>query len=295
MDIRVLRYFLAVAEEGTMSKAAKEIHVTQPNLSRQISDLEREVGAELFVRGSRQTTLTEEGLFLQKRAKEMVRIADETLATLSTYDGVMAGSVRLGGYSPHSVRTVAKVVGKMHRQHPHVHFSFKSLQSSDATAALDEGRIDFSVVTEPVDLTEYERMQLPVASVWGILARRDSQLALLEQVRPADLHDAPLLCPEQILEKHWLHGWFGADDGKLDVVMTYDLPAAMVAPVEEGVGYALCTEDAVKIPESSNLCFRALGPRLESKTFIAWKRYRDFPAPSARFLELIRQELLQVL
>lgn len=291
MDIRVLRYFLAVAQEETISKAAEVLHVSQPALSRQLADLEREVGKPLFNRGSRKITLTEEGKYLRRKAREIVALQDETLETLSHYDDVLSGEIRLGGAETEDLRIVARAIGKMRCQYPQVTFRSASGQASTTVQDLESGSIDFGFFVEPADLDKFDCMQLPGGNAWGVLTRKDSSLALLDCVRVPDLRNVPLICSAQALRERWFEGWLGHDQAKLDVIMTYDLLNTSALAVEEGVGHAICFEGVVRLDADSNLCFRPFRPKLESRTLIAWQKGDKLSVPAKRFLGLLRSEI----
>ena len=170
MELRVLRYFLAVAREESITAAANQLHVTQPTLSRQLMDLEKELGSPLFIRGNRKITLTEEGLFLRTRAQEIIDLADKT-------DGMISGEVHIGAGETQAIRLIAKAAHRLRDEQPMIHYRLFSGNADDVMEKLDKGLLDFGIVIEPVDISKYDSLKLPYHDLWGVLMRRDAPLA----------------------------------------------------------------------------------------------------------------------
>lgn len=291
MDIRVLRYFLALANTETISGAAEVLHTTQPNLSRQLSELEKEVGRPLFTRGSRKITLTEEGMFLRKRAQEIVDLLDKTAQDFSSFDEVMGGDVYIGGGESHTMRTIAKTIKRLQNDYPQIHYHLLSGYAYDVMEYLDKGLLDFGVLFEPIDLTKYDHLRLPLNDTWGLLMRKDHPLASFPSIYPEQLDQVPLLCSNQMLKENGLSGWLGYDCKKLNIVATFNLINTPALLVEEGVGCAFSFEHLINLSGDCTLCFRPLSPKLTANAYVVWKKYQVFSKASKKFLETLQRSL----
>lgn len=184
MEIRVLRYFLAIAREKSISGAAEYLNVTQPTLSRQLMELEEELGARLFLRGkrNRSLSLTEEGLLLRRRAEEIVALADKTEAEFHARDGFVAGDIYIGGGETDAMRLVARAARELQQKYPQIRYHLYSGNADDVSERLDKGLLDFGVLIQPVDIGKYDSLRLPALDTWGLLMRRDSLLAALPSI-----------------------------------------------------------------------------------------------------------------
>lgn len=291
MDIRVLRYFLALANTETISGAAEVLHTTQPNLSRQLSDLEKEVGRPLFTRGSRKITLTEEGMFLRKRAQEIVDLLDKTEQDFASFDEVLGGNVYIGGGESHTMRTIAKTIRRLQNDYPQIHYHLLSSYAYDIMEYLDKGLLDFGVLFEPIDLTKYDHLRMPLSDTWGLLMRKDHPLAAFPGIHPEQLEQVPLLCSNQMLTENGLSGWLGYDCKKLNIVATFNLINTPALLVEEGVGCAFSFEHLINLSGDCELCFRPLSPKLTANAYVVWKKYQIFSKAAKRFLEELQAEL----
>lgn len=288
MELRVLRYFLAVTREQTISGAAQYLHVSQPSLSRQLMDLEQELGQQLFVRGNRRITLTEAGELLRRRANELVLLADKTETELRSMQEVVAGDVSIGGGETEAMRLIARAARDLQADHPHICYHLYSGNADDVTERLDKGLLDFGLLIEPFDKQKYDFIRLPVSDRWGVLMRRDSPLSDRQTICPADLHDLPLIISRQSMVLHELSGWFDCPMEELHVAATYNLLFNASLMVEEGVGYALCLDHLVHTGPDSALCFRPLSPTLQAGIGIVWKKYQVFSKAAAKFLAHIQ-------
>lgn len=289
MDIRVLRYFLAVAQEESITRAAELLHTSQPNLSRQLAELEAEVGKKLFERGSRKITLTEEGLFLCKRAREIIELLERTEADLSSFNEMTSGDVYIGAAETHAMRLIAHAIQSLREIHPHILYHIFSGSTVEVTEQLDKGLLDFGILVDPADPQKYDHIRLPVNDTWGILMRRDSPLAALDSIRPEDIKDKPLLCSQQMLDANGISGWLGEDFKNLNVVFTFNLITTPAMMVEEGLGYVFTFDKLINTTGDCNLCFRPLEPKFETGLYLVWKKYQIFTKPAKVFLEQIRR------
>lgn len=291
MELRVLRYFLAVAREETISGAAEALHVTQPTLSRQMMELEDELGKTLFLRGKRKISLTEEGMFLRKRAQEIVALVEKTESEFSAAEEAIGGDVYIGGGETDAMRLIARAAHGLQAAHPHIAYHLFSGNAEDVAERLDRGLVDFGVLIEPVDLSKYDFIKLPVTDIWGVLMREDSPLAAKQTIRPDDLLGVPVLCSRQALVKNEMSGWMGDRYEKLRIVTTYNLLYNASLMVEEGMGYALCLDKIIRTSGGGPLCFRPLEPRLEVGLDLVWKKYQVFSKAAEKFLEYLQREI----
>lgn len=290
MELRVLRYFLAVAREESISAAAESLHLTQPTLSRQLMDLEAELGKTLFLRGNRKVTLTQEGAFLRKRANEILDLVEKTQAEFQTSQEALSGDVYVGGGESDAMRLIARTAGALQSAHPQVRFHLYSGNAYDVGERLEKGLLDFGILMGTADLANYDYLQLPLYDSWGVLMRKDSPLAQKARVRPEDLWDQPLLLSRQALIKSSLSNWLQRDLGALNVVSTYNLLFNASLMVEEGLGYALALDKLINTSGDSPLCFRPLEPALRSELHVVWKKYQVFSKAAEAFLALLRNQ-----
>ncbi len=293
MEIRVLRYFLAIAREGSITNAASFLHVTQPTLSRQIRDLEEELGQKLFTRGSHNMTLTAEGMILRKRAEEIISMVDKTEAEFNSMENVVGGDIYIGGGETEAIRLIAEIAHDLREDYPDVHYHLYSGNSEDVTERLDKGLLDFGILIQPADISKYDYINIPAKDTWGVVMRRDSPLAEKEMIQKEDLLSVPLICSRQAIsgdrKDNEFAGWFGEDFDKLDIVTTFNLVYNAAIMVEAGIGYAITIDKIANTTESSNLCFRPLEPRLDSGLNVIWKKYQVFSSAAGLFLEKLRE------
>ena len=294
MELRELRYFLAVAREQSISKAADALFITQPNLSRQMQNLEKEIGKQLFIRGTKKITLTQEGRLLRKRAEEIIQLYNQTEAELNTPVSDISGDIYIGGGESYVLRLIAEAARDVGRDYPNVKYHLFSGDSASISERLDKGLIDFGIFIEPFDLSKYDYMRLPLCDTWGVLMRKDSHLAEKEYITPQDLWDKPLIRSRQSLGKNKISDWFQKSTDELNIVATGNLLYNMSLLVEEGLGYAVCLDKIINTTGESNLCFRPLYPRLISHLDIAWKKYQVFPKCTEIFLNRLRERLQNV-
>ena len=290
MELRVLQYFLTVAREMTISGAAEELHITQPTLSRQMKELEEEIGKPLFIRGNRSITLTDEGLLLKNRAIEIMSLVEKTQAELSM-NSMLSGDIYIGAGESEGMRIIAKVINKMQEKYPQIKFHIYSGNAEDVMNKLDNGLLDFGILMEPTNMSKYDFLRLPVKNIWGILMRKDDSLASLQSITRDILKDLPLICSNQRLVKNELAGWLGGNDRKLNIISTYNLlyNASLIA--QEGHSYVLCFDNIIYTGTDSLLCFKPLEPKLEAGINVVWRKYQLFSKSSEEFLKLLKEEV----
>ena len=283
MDIRVLRYFLAVAHEENITRAAASLHIAQPSLSKQLMELEKELGKTLLVRGKRKITLTEDGVLLRKRAEEITALLDKTKQELSADSSQLSGKISIGGNPSASV---LKQAARLRSQYPDISFEFYSSDAIDVLERLEHGLLDFAVFLEPIDTMKYEYISLTDASRWGLLIPADCELAQKQFVEKQDLVKYPLIFHRRQGLQRLISRWAETDISKLNIAATYNVINGSPARfVESGLGYFLTTEDLLSSSIDKDLCFRPLEPPLEIHYALIWKRYASFSKAAEKFLE----------
>ncbi|MGR6898968.1 LysR family transcriptional regulator [Rummeliibacillus sp. BSL5] len=289
MEFRVLRYFLTVAREGSITGAANFLNVTQPTLSRQLKDLEEELGKKLFTRSSHSIILTDEGMLLRKRAEEIVDMVDKVAEEFGSMEETLKGDIYIGGGETDAMKQIARVVRDLQIRYPNIRYHLYSGNEDDVAERLDKGLLDFGILIQPADLSKYNYLNMPAKDVWGVVMRKDSPLASKDTIQAADLLDVPLICSRQALKqtfsKNEFADWFGEDFDKLNIITTYNLAFNAAIMVEEGIGYAVTIDKIVNTSNDSNLCFRPLNPRLESGLNIVWKKHQVLSAAADMFLK----------
>ena len=268
MELRVLRYFMTIAREGSITSAANVLHVTQPTLSRQIRDLENELGQKLFIRGSHHMTLTAEGMVLRKRAEEILSMVDKTEAEFHAMESTVSGDIYIGSGETQAIQHIAEIAKEIREDHPGIHYHLYSGNAEDVTERLDKGLLDFGILIQPADISKYDYINIPAKDTWGVIVRRDSPFAEKTSIRKEDLLHVPLICSRQAISKsrqnNEFTAWFGEDFEKLDIVTTFNLVYNAAIMVASGLGCAVTIDKIANTTESSSLCFRPLEPRLHS-------------------------------
>ena len=293
MEFRVLRYFLAVAREGSITAAAASLNLTQPTLSRQIKDLEEELGQRLFIRGSHNVSLTEEGMRLRRRAEEILELIGKTKAEFAPSVGKIGGEVYIGGGETRAMGMIAETIKELGEQYPDIRYHLYSGNAEDVTEKLDRGLLDFGILIQPTDLSKYNFLTLPVQDVWGIIMPENCQLAQKKSILKEDLAGVPLICSRQLLgasaTEAGFRKWFGGDFDKLNITVTYNLVFNAALLAEKEAGYVLSL-DGLVATAGTGLCFRPLAPRLVSALDVVWKKYPVFSPAAEVFLKALRRK-----
>ena len=285
MDIRTMQYYLAVVREGTISAAAEALHVAQPSLSRQMKDLEEELGVSLFERGNRKITLTEEGMVLRKRAEEMVRLMQMTEEEISSIKNHISGSVRIGAGESISFHYLSRAAASLAEEHPDIRFHITSGDTQDLMDELQNGLIDFAVIFTDVDHTLYQSLPLPVEDSFGVLMPKDSPLAEKDVIHWSDLKGLPV-----IVSRASLPYFTGAEDlSSLNIVATYNLIYNASLLVEDGLGYAICFDRLINTTGDSTLCVKPLLPQIRNAGNLIWKKYQIFSPAVQLFIDRVRE------
>lgn len=291
MELRVLEYFLAVAREQSISSAADSLHLSQPTLSRQLKDMEDEFGKQLFIRGNRKITLTEEGIMLRKRAEEILDLVHKTKKELSTSDDIVAGDIYIGTGESEGVRLLIKAGIELQKEHPDIHIHIVSGDSIDLTEQLDKGLFDFTVLWNPADLSSYEYLELPSCDTISLLMPSDCELADKDEVPFADLDGHPLIVSRQQLRYNIFAPITEGEGIHLNIVGTYNLLYNASLMVEEGMGYAIGFDHIIDTDGSRNLVCRPLVPKIELRMNLVWKKYQVFTKAAELYLEKLQEML----
>ena len=284
MDIRTMQYFLAVIREGTISAAAESLHVAQPSLSRQMKDLEEELGVMLFEHGNRKITLTEEGQVLRRCAEELVRLMQLTQEEIAQVKHRLTGSIRIGAGESQAFRYFAKTSAKVLKEHPDVQLYITSGDTQDLMDELDNGLIDFALIFTEFDREKYRSIQLPAADCFGVLMRRDAPLASKAEIWMEDLAEVSLMI-SRASQSYWKSV---AETRNLNIIGTYNLLFNVSLLVESGACCALGFEKLINTTGDSPLCFRPLAGQKKTTGALIWKKYQTFSPAVQLFIDQIR-------
>jgi DNA-binding transcriptional LysR family regulator len=291
MELRVLQYFLAIAREQSIVRAAESLHLSQPTLSTQIKGLEEEFGKQLLIRGtkgSRKITLTEEGMILRKRAEEILNLVQKTEKEITLSDQVIVGDVYIGTGETDAVRLIARTARNIYETYPGIHYHILSGNARFVLEQLEKGLIDFGIIFGPVDQSKYNSIKIPYQDIWGVLMRQDSSLAGKTSITPEDLWDKPLIISQQEGGNKELTEWIQRELSELEIVATYNLLFNASLMVEEGLGYAIGFDKIINTSGDSRLCFRPLSPKREDSMSIVWKKYQVFSKACEKFIEKLK-------
>ena len=287
MEIRTLRYFLAVAREENMTRAAEFLHVTQPTLSKALKALEENKKKKLFIRHSFSIRLTEEGVLLRNRAEDLVRMADRIEQEFVSLDDISGGELYLGLAESYQIRYLARVIKEFKNRFPNLHYHITSGDTEQIADKLDKGLLDFLVLAEVPDSRKYEYLAFPEADVWGLVLPGDDALAMTDMFRAEDLEGLPLFCSEQAWNGE-IREWAGSHFPNLKLEGTFRLSYNGSIFAREGLGYLLTFRHLINTSEGSGLVFRPLYPPLETRLYIAWNRYQAFTPIAERFLQQLK-------
>lgn len=281
MEIRVLRYFLMVAREENITKAANLLHLTQPTLSRQLMQLEEELGVTLFRRSKHRIILTEDGMLLRRRAEEIVSLAEKTRDDLRHKQDHLAGTIAVGSGELQSSRFLTQLIAAFQKENPLVSFRIYSGNSDNIKERIERGLLDIGLLQEPVDIAKYHFVRTPVQEQWGVLVRADAELAAKDRVSPADLAGLPLILPDRENVQNELLNWFGSLAEKLRITATGNLLYNLASLARDSGSCVLTLNLACHY---DGLRFVPLAPELESGTVLVWKKAQTFSPAAAAFI-----------
>lgn len=288
IETRLLHYFLAIAREQNITKAAQTLYITQSTLSKQMMDLEKQLGKQLFIRGNRKLTLTDEGIFLRNRAQEILFLVENTESALRTDEQTLSGDIFIGCEETIVMDLFAKLFLEFHTEHPDVQFHTHSGDADTVLERLDKGLIDLGLLLGPIRQEKYDYLNLHQKDIFGLLMSKDCPLAEQAAINIDQLKTLPLILAEQTFQGHQDLEWFGTDESVLNIVATYNLIYNATFLVEHGIGYALCLDRLVNT-EGRNLTFRPIVPELSVGLYVVTKKYQTFSPAVKVFLERIRE------
>lgn len=291
MELRVLHYFLALAREQSISGAAESLYLSQPTLSRQLKELEEELGKQLFIRGNRRITLTEEGMILRKRAEEIMELVKKAEDEIALSDEMIAGDITVGTGETDGIRFLVRAAKALQEDFPLIHLHIVSGDKARVIEDLDRGLIDFGLVFGEIDSAKYEYIELPRQDRWGVLMPKDSLLAEKKSVMAEDLIDKPLILSRQAFHNAEFLEFFPCEQDKLHIIATYNLLFNGSLMVEEGMGYALCLDGIINVSGQSSLCFRPLEPEIKAKMYIIWKKYQVLTKATQKFIQKLKESI----
>lgn len=288
MEIRVLKYFLTVVREESITKASEVLHITQPTLSRQLAGLEEEIGVRLFERGSRKIKLTNEGILLRRRAEEILQLVDKTEKELIQQDEQVEGKISIGCGEMAAVQVLAEIIRSFTEKHPYVTFDLLTATADVVKEQMDKGLIDTGLLLEPVDIEKYDFVRLNVKEQWVVLMKPDCPLAEKEFVTAEDLARLPLVLPRRMRIQSELANWFGDYYEKLNVRFTSNLNTNGAIMVEKGLAYSVVIEGALPFWDRDKITCKPLNPPLMGTTVFAWRRGKPFSPAAGKFIEYVK-------
>lgn len=288
MEIRVLRYFLTVVREEGISRTAEVLHLTQPTLSRQLAQLEEEVGVKLFHRGSRKITLTNEGILLRRRAEEILALVDRTEKELIEQEELVEGRIVIGSGELAAVQLLPDIIEVFHEKYPLVTYDIFTAGADVVKDQMEKGLVDIGVLLEPVDIGKFDFIRLRERERWVALMRPEDPLAEKEAVSAKDLEELPLILPRRLTVQNELANWLGDSGRKAQMLFTSNLSTNAALMVQKGLGYALVIEGSVPFWDKGKLICRPLYPELTASCVFAWKKQQPFSLAAAKFIEHMR-------
>ena len=288
MEIRVLRYFLTVVREQSITKAAEVLHITQPTLSRQLAQLEDDIGVRLFDRGSRKISLTHEGMLLRRRADEILQLVDKTEKELIEQDEQIEGKITVGCGEIASVQLLPDLFDGFHKKYPLVSFDIYTATADNVKEQMDRGLADIGLLLEPIDIEKYDFIRLDMKEQWVVVMRPDSPLAEKEYVTAKELSEVPLILPRRLKVQSELASWFGDHYEGLDVLFTSNLNTNSAVMVNKGLAYSIAVEGMMPFWDQTKLTYRPLYPSLTATSVLAWKRGQPFSLAATKFIEHIK-------
>lgn len=289
MEIRVLKYFLTVVREGSISKAAEVLHITQPTLSRQIAALEEEVGVDLLIRGARKISLTNEGILLRRRAEEILSLVDKTEEELTALDDNIEGKIIVGAGELASMQLVSELIGEFQQRYPRVQFELYTATADQVRERMERGVVDVGLLLEPIDIERYEFVRLPVKERWVVVMRPDDELAGYEKITKDQLKGRKLILPSRTNVMNEVANWFGEDFKSLDAAYTSNMNTNGAIIVQKGYANSLVIEGSVSMWNPEIVISRPLAPLLTASSVLAWRRNQPFGKTAEKFIETLRE------
>lgn len=294
MEIRLIKYFLAVAETGSITKASNILHVSQPAISRQMQDLEYELGKQLFIRGKTNISLTNAGILFKKRAEEIIDIINKTEQEFKDIDKQMAGDIYIGSGESHSISSIVKIMKNIQNKFPDIKYHIQSGDSADIIEKLDKGILDFGLLIQPVDISRYNYLTLKEKDKWGLLMLKTNPLSKKEYIYLNDLINIPLITSRQlskyITRNEVFKNWFQDKYDKLNIISTVNLVYNGSIMVKEEMGCALTLDKLIYTGIDSPFIFVPLYPVLESELILVWQKNHTLSKAANMFLDNIKKD-----
>lgn len=291
MEIRVLRYFLTVVREESITKAAEALHITQPTLSRQLAQMEEDMGVRLFDRGTRKIALTNEGILMRRRAEEILELVDKTRHEITSQQEAVEGTVSIGSGDLGAVQILPRMIRSFHEKYPKVDFDLYTATADHIKERMDQGLTDVGLLLEPVNMEKYDFIRLEKKEQWVAAMHPDAPLARKETVTVEDLKKLPLILPRRLSVQSELASWFGDDFGKLDVMFTINLPSNGNIMVHNRLACALIIKGSISFWDERKIAYRPLSPELKTSSVLAWRRQQPFGLAATKFIEHMKAEL----
>ena len=288
MEIRVLRYFLTVVREESITKASEVLHITQPTLSRQLAQMEEEIGVKLFDRGTRKIKLTNEGILLRRRAEEILHLVDKTEQELLEQEEQVEGKISIGCGEMASVQLLSELIGSFRQKYPRVSFDIFTATADLVKEQMDKGLLDIGLLLEPIDMEKYDFTRLNIKEKWVVLMRPDDPLSKKKGITAKDLSTLPLILPRRMSVQSELASWFGSYYEKLNVVFTSNLCTNGAIMVNDGFAYSVVIEGSLPFCDRSKITYLPLDPSLTATSVLAWKRSQPFSLAATKFIEHIK-------
>ena len=288
MELRVLRYFLTVAREENISRAAEALYITQPTLSRQLAELEEELGAPLFIRGKRKITLTEEGMLLRRRAEEIAELEAKTEAEFRRRSESLSGTVSIGAAETRAAEIFPRAIESFRQKYPDVTFDIYSDIADHIKERLDRGLLDIGLLIEPGEIGKYEFMRLGIEDRCGILMSAKCELARKEYVTAEDLIGLPVVANRRASVRDFYRQHLGEAFDRLNIVATFNLINNAALFALQNRGYVFTVEGTLQNYRNPELVFRPFYPEISQSTFLIWKKYQPMSRTVSRFLEELR-------
>lgn len=291
IETRLLQYFLAVAEEQSITRAADYLHITQPTLSKQMMDLEETLGKQLLIRGKKKITLTEDGAYLRSRAQEIISLMEKTEASFRESEYIITGDVYIGCGEHHSSYPIMQIIKTIQEEYPDIRFHFFSGNADAITEKLDKGLLDMGFLLEPEISPRYDYQKLPFCETWGILVRKDSPFANQDSITFGELANLPLIMPSQTSNNNRITTFFTDHLSSPHMVASYNLIYNAGLMVEAGIGYALCIDELINTEGNHPLTFVPIAPALQSNVYLFTKKYQVFSKAAKLFLNRLSNRL----
>lgn len=291
MELRLLKYFLIVAREENITKAAEVLHITQPTLSRQLAQMEEELGVQLLVRGKRKITLTEEGMLLRRRADEMIQLLNKTEKELKEQENMIDGVIQIGSGELASSKIIPEVFSKFKEKYPKVTLDVYTGNADQIKERMDHGLLDIGLLLEPVNIEKYDFIRLPMKERWVMIMPKDDPLTQKDDISVDDIKGKPIIVTHRSAVKNEVENWFGDVFKEMDIVATHNLSANSAHLVEKGIGYAIVLEGSVSFYDPAFVVSRPLNPVLESTSVLVWKKNQLFSPTVQKFLNFTKNYL----